>query len=267
MPVLNGVGFSEFTQRKQSDFGHVLSLQMKIVQSIQKRDYARAPYVYVDLTAGPGIVNGQMGSPLIFLDAAHRFDMPFAAVFVDKSKSTLEVLDREIRERFRITAPSSATLIHGDHTVNAREVSEHIRAIGNRWVQGLVYVDTNGGPIPVDSLRVLAEAGPRIDILCYVSATGHKRVSRRVIDDCRSVGKKHLLVRQILGPHQWSFVLLTNWAGFPGQKTRAFHHIDSPEGQYIACRMNSTAEELRTSPPNQTSFFGTGPQFRIVGAS
>ena len=97
MPIINGVGQSPETPTKQRHFAGFLTMQMLASKGVMdnphnkwlQRDY----YQYIDLYAGPGTWgDGQLGSPLIFLERIERYDLPYRAHFFEIDKENAEQL-------------------------------------------------------------------------------------------------------------------------------------------------------------------------------
>lgn len=249
MPIVHGAGYGPYTDIKQQHFNAFLTMHTRAVGAILGRwgsiTYPR--FVYVDLNAGPGILDdGEHrwdGSPLLFLDAAYRAGVKFDAFFHERNREAMAKLAATLREQS--ADGDRCTLLFGDNAETVKTVVDHLGKIHKR-VHGLVYADPNGGALPIQAMRRIAAVARKIDFLVYASAAGNKRIGRPMIDDLRSVGRKHLLVREPLGQHQWTFVIMTDWADFPVLKAQSFHNIASPEGAAIAERLNwSTRERVQ----------------------
>ena len=55
MPIINGIGCSEFTFQKQEIFDGIMDMHTSIVKGIIGRGKVNPAYQYYDLTAGAGI--------------------------------------------------------------------------------------------------------------------------------------------------------------------------------------------------------------------
>jgi hypothetical protein len=242
------------TQRKCSHFRYFLKAHFSIVSNIEGR--VNSPplhYRYVDLTAGPGLVGGEPGSPLIFAEEIIRQSFSWRARFCEIDPEAGAVLEECLRvqlPQYPGTDPHYLVMID-DH---AAAVPEIIRGMADlRGVaHGLIYADPNGGVLPIDTMRALALAPGwhKVDVLAYVSATDYKRFRRvwpekpHLSQELARVGKEHLYVRQPFGPQHWSLVYLTNWSLHPELKRIGLYKSDSPMGARILARLDSTREEL-----------------------
>jgi len=252
----HGAGHGPHTERKQRDFAGGVRTHLAISQAIIGKGWANPRYAYVDLTAGPGVVDGITGSPILFLEEARRQEVRVRAFLMDQHAASLEAL------RGRLDALG---LLDGVHLVagdNGEQVDTVIAALGQRpdTVFGLAYADPNGTEAPWDALRHLGWRFRHLDLLLYTSATNKKRVRAApattdktfLVDRLRSLHKQHVLLRSPAGQHQWTFALLTNWRGLLGKFRREqFHDIDSPTGRAIAEHLNFSDNERRArqQPP------------------
>lgn len=258
MPIDISAGYSESTAQKQRDFGLIAGIHVNVAKGVLRRESWPYPrYVYIDLNAGPGVVNGMQGSPLIFLDRACAAGLPFEAWFLDREEAALTALIERYRGGFQHRMPStdSVVLTHrGDHAETIVPIAEFYRRI-SQPVYGLCYADPNGEALPLEVMQRVAQvpAFKRLDFLAYVSATNYKRRGA-VSDDCpllskhlKAVGKRYIHIRTPVAAHQWTFAFLTNWPGWPALTKQGFHRIDSDEGQEILRRLDLTREQYEAT--------------------
>ena len=211
----------------------------------------RQPYLYFDLTAGPGIVDGREGSPLLFIREAERLARPWRAAFFEASPRTARGLQAQV------AAFDSARVVATDYNEGLEVVMQLATRSGTRPV-GLAYVDPNG-VIDLTGLRRLCRERffERIDVLIHLSATTYKRVrccrnthgTAYIREEMESLGKRQVQVRQPREDQQWCMALLTNWANFPRLRRWGFRAANSPEGEAILDRINFTEKELREIGP------------------
>lgn len=264
---------SEGTWLKEQHFRGLLEIHLTVCNSIFSRHkWARPPYRYWDLHAGPGYLKdryrgGQSypGSPAVFLETAgQQLDgYGFKAMFFERRPEVADQLRYSVSCLFPGLRPSI--------------FAEPCEDVMERWLQhigrdtrqlGLIYSDPIGTRIPVDLLKHAAAALPKVDILCHVAANSgsYKRGGReyggqhQLADDIRAIGKDYFLIREPYGPWQWTFVFLTNWDRCPEWKRAGFHRGDIPGyGQDLLERLDLTKRELHARRNTPLPFGLTAP--------
>lgn len=175
--------------------------------------------------------------------------MPFKAIFIEQSQQWYNQLLSNIDfKRYSITR-DDILVFHGDHN----EVLPKLYTKSKLQRFGLIYNDPSGTLPSFEVLSDFARFFPKVDILIYVSAANIKRMrkSTRVnheltLTECTiSIGKRHWLIREPIGRHQWTFLLGTNWKNFPKYKKIGFYHTLSQQGGKIITKLNYTSEELQ----------------------
>lgn len=253
------------TEPKEGHFRGLMHWHAQMCRGILAR-WSSQPYLYVDLHAGPGILefNGRTfaGSPLIAQDVLSRAGFPSLSLHYEQSPTVAARLAEALW-----TPTSLLDTPSMDTTPVTAEPCEQGFA---RWLDtngrqpdryGLVYADPIGKEIPHALLNHAAKMLPRVDLLSYVSATGYKRRgTRRFADDVAAVAKRYVLVREPLGAWQWTFVLWTNWEKFPEWRRIGLHRIESERGRQILDKLNLTDRELREAS-------NTPLPFRLDGAT
>src|SRR5262249_30357808 len=98
MPRDGSAGYSQWTAVKQEHFENVARTFLTIVQRILKRRpwASNRSFCYVDLNAGPGLVNGRPGSPLVFLNQAAELGVPVEAWLCEQDQDSLQRLEQTI---------------------------------------------------------------------------------------------------------------------------------------------------------------------------
>jgi hypothetical protein len=240
-------GLSDYTEEKQRVLATVLAAHMGAAKSIIARHHAYPRYVFVDLNAGPGYDRqGCEGSPAIALRVAGEVGLPMDAWLCERDASTLRML------RAHFGTHPGAHILAGDHDETHRQIVTSYR--GRPPVYGLVYSDPNAAVLPVEALAALTTGTlARVDILAHINANGgYKRTrsahpDRYLADDLEKLGKRYMWVRREIGPWQWTFVIASNWGGFPAFKNRGVVPVDSDEGATILDRLNYSRNERRRS--------------------
>jgi hypothetical protein len=251
MPIINGMGCSQYTKEKQDNFRYILQGHLRIVKAalgkVATLRWACSRYHYYDITAGSGFLNGYPGSPLIFLEEAQRLGLSFEARFVEINEESAVALQKAIGDRV------DARVYNGDNgmVINAWSIDLPMQ---QKKPIGLFYGDANGGISHIQAMQHVADvdAWKYMDILLYVGATYVKRFRRvgcinfdKRLDEClSSLNKKKWLVREPHGAHQWTFVLGTNYQGIGQFKKIGLHSMDSPQGQEIMDKLTYTKTEL-----------------------
>lgn len=256
MPVVNGQGFGDDTEAKQSDFRYLVGYHLNVVNCMitkarrEGKTFPPPEYWYFDITAGCGVhpETGDPGSPVIFKQEAASAGIPFTAWFFDCHPHNCCAL----RERFH--DDSSVNVIGGDHNETLMATIPDV----DRPRLGLLYCDPSGNIPPFDLLAAFADhkITSRIDILINVPSTSLKRVYAANKDK----GHKHLheylagipkdvwLIRQPQGKHQWSFIIGTRWASMPEFKRIGMHKIGTPEGDEVLRRLTFSERERDADP-------------------
>jgi len=255
MPVVNGIGQSEYTAHKQYALDKILRHQMAICKAVfRSRDWhPPRVYHYYDIYAGCGSNDsvGCQGSPLVFLDAVTDAGIPYDAHCIELGGENASLLKSRVAPTIYVHAGDNAQVLPG-----------LLGTLRGEWNYGTIYADPNDLP-PFD---LLAEASnnpnaQRIDMLVYLSATNYKRVRKvwgrdYLTDALAKINKKVWLVSAPVGRSQWAFLFGTNYDKYSDYRAIQFYRVDSPEGAAVLERLTYTTDERGEG--KQPSFF-TGP--------
>lgn len=256
MPKYLSAGYSADTEEKQRQYRVVLGTLLGCWGGIQPRNgWVDPRFLYIDLNAGPGMVDGQKGSPLIFLELANAKRIPFDAFFFERDQRSRDLLTVAIRQWEQVQDQLYGNYhILGDHHADFDGVLAYSRQTltpGTTYL-GMAYADPNGTDVPWDVLHTLNRTYRRVDQLVNVTATAIKRANgafgRTVTleDRLYGVGKRYITVREpFRSAHQWTMAILTEWDNFPRFERLGFHRVDSPEGQAILRKLTLTRDQLR----------------------
>lgn len=245
------------TEAKEYDFAGLMAMHIDICRGIIGRQERPAPYLFIDLHGGPGMLEHEdrrfPGSPLIAVEALERSGMPYQTVHFEENPETAERLKRALAPSIK---RGRSTVVPGRFETGMRA---WLAASGHQPGRyGFIYSDPISDPIPVSTLNEAARHLPRVDLLAYVIANDqYKRANGgggrrgRVADDIAAVRKTHTLIRRESSAHQFTFVLWTNWTRFPAWTARGFHPAVSTPGKAILDRINYTKAELKelVNPP------------------
>jgi len=219
-------GYSDYTVYKQMHLQAILQTHLRVCEAVfRKNDWPHKIYHYFDLHAGPGLYrhNGRIikGSPMLFLDAWMAVGLNCRAVFFEIEDDRRTALQDAQRPRKKF---------------------------------GLIYADPSGSLPPFELLARFFEGKgySTLDVLLYCSPTNLKRqlkastcpVQKRLGDYLELIPKRHWIVREPYGPHQWTFLIGTNWTDFPTFERLGFYRWDSARGKEIFDQLNFTREEL-----------------------
>lgn len=208
MPVVNGVGQSEYTRTKEEHYAKLLGWHINVAErAIKNSLWANPAYLLVDATAGSGkLEDGTAGSPLVAIARLRKMSTPFNALFVEESSDVFAQLD------LCVCQDSSVQL----RWARYQDVIKEMACRKDRNQFGLLYIDPNGTP-DFDALCQFSRVRPRMDILISVTATGYKRsgkVELHLDEWLRRIGKQYWLIRKPYTSWHWTFLFGSDYSGF-----------------------------------------------------
>jgi hypothetical protein len=269
MPRDGSAGYSEYTRQKQEHLWLILNTIGGVLNGIIQRHQWVNPYIlWWDLNGGPGCYhNGSIGSPLLALQMARKYDLPFEASaweIDDESHGRLvQNLVRIGRLRLVDTTNRQAilraedtrdairyTVYPSDYNVSIPKGLKDLQSTAKSRY-GMIYSDENGRLPPFTLLRQCAEVLEHCDIIIHVAATPIKRqfyssmhpLSQRLSEMVKTIGKVIWIVREPHEHFQWTFLIGTNWDSFPIFKRHGFHGLWTPIGREIMRRLDYNLEE------------------------
>jgi len=263
--IINGIGMSEYTKTKQNHLKIILDVHIRISNCIiRKNQNFRKEFCYIDTNSGPGKYSykGQeiMGSPMVFLNSSIKFNGQVHAFFIDENYDSINALRKISAIGFKMPKYDVRCFTGKNYEILGD--LEEARAIPR--ILGIVYVDPSG-TIYADQpknqvtyfeiLSLLSEIPTFsiVDFLMNVSCSNIKRVRscsltkriptlRQAIEGIK--GKKYWLIREPYARHQWTFILGTNWYGFPEFEGIGLYHVRSKRGNEILEELNLTKSEM-----------------------
>jgi hypothetical protein len=238
-----------YTPLKAEHFDVFIRMHLCLAQAVMnKNSWIHQVYHYFDLTAGPAILHGQEQAPLLICKAAREINLCFNGHFIERDE------ERFIDLACNLLGNGFRSACHGlDH----REIlpgilREQLSGDKGRYL-GLIYFDPNPGLEMIETFRLLADLMQSpvlkmMDLLFYLSATTVKRLRKvtegvRLSDLLDPLNKKRWIIREPFGTHQWTFILLTNYAEMPEYKRIRFFATDKEPGKTFFNRMNLTERE------------------------
>lgn len=171
-------GFSEYTPDKQKHLQGILSSCQEAWR--KPHLWAHPERIFVDCTAGCGIIQGQWGSPLIVNRFAwHTFGDAYRHLCCERDKANYQ------RLLSVAGAMNRADVINGDYVdvvpVWLRDLKVEKPALG------LIYCDVNGVKdlvFGIEMFEALVSSGywQRLDLLFHLSVTAYARSNGAGID-------------------------------------------------------------------------------------
>jgi len=267
MPKENDIGYSNCTQDKQDGLRKFIGFHINIVSAVWKNAVSKGyghpyPYIYIDTNAGDGATrNSEPGSPVIFLQAAMRKNIPFKAFFIERNKANVEKLRTVVSE---FNAERNVEIFEGD---NAEIIPELINRLNELYktrkpLYGLLYKDPNGEP-NLEMLKAVAvnQKTKYLDLLLRIPTRVLKRKANapncgahRLTEFITEIKKEHWLIREKYvydKNHDWTFMFGINYRVNGWEKER-FYSIGSEIGQKILEELGLTKKEREAL--HQTSF-------------
>lgn len=225
-------GKSDYTPTKQEHLRQIATMVMCAAREVRKKHtYYSDVFLCADLFAGPGCdEDGDEGSPLVLLQAAEehlgagvRFE------FFEKDGDRAARLHAHTAFALQRFTDASLRVTACDCQDGFRSAIQQMRQEGLRLrhMLGLVYVDPTS-LIPWPLLQEIAQQLPRVDIVISMPATTLKRVrgafdgrnDPRLCDALTTIEKTRWFIRSLIGRHQWTLLLGTNYANM-----RTLHRI------------------------------------------
>ena len=245
MPIQNGIGYGPETPRKQADFQGLFTQHAYICSGILGRQESHH-YSYIDTNAGSGTIPTMpslKGSPIHALETCTEIFTDHLAArtqfyFIEQDAVNCDSLGARLNNH-----PGWGRWIHLFEADNAQILPTILDRLQATY--GLLYHD----PTNLPDWLLLETASKhralqRIDILVYLSAANMKRCGQRLNQRLSGIQKRHWLIREPAGNHQFSFSLGTNWLEYPAWKQHGFYPIGSPRGKHILEQLSLSTQEL-----------------------
>ena len=244
MPVIDNVGYGEYTPLKMEHFSKIVSMHLRITNAVLKKNPGlyRQCYRYIELTAGKGFTpNAEKGSPLVFLEQVEKVtpDLAYCADFIECKEKNIRELETTISREKRHQ--------HWKGTISFKlgKYQDEIYSLlttKSKKELGLIFVDPSGDLPDFDVLHDISKLRPRMEILIYIPSTNVKRVhqytDKRLSDLIYEIGKKYWLIRKPIKSDQfkWTFLFGSNTDIFNDYKSINLIRLDSKLGQKILRR-------------------------------
>src|SRR5215216_5886656 len=220
MPKTDNVGHGQFTSLKMEILSKIFDMHLVITQAVLRRQsFFKQIYNYLDVTAGKGYVPDStiLGSPLVFLDAAHSgiFQKSFEAHFIELKKVNFQELMNNVRTYSKQKGWDIENQVQfhlGDYQ---QVIPELLGSINNREL-GLVFIDHSGNVPIFETINYVTRMRPRMEILIYLSARIIKRIhhltGKSLLDHIQEISKDFWLIRKPVkwDNLEWTFLLGSN---------------------------------------------------------
>jgi hypothetical protein len=242
-------GQSDATEFKERGLEAAFAINLKIFKSkIADRFGDRFPYWHFDLNCGCGINEhiGCIGSPLAFMKAVESIGLRrYFAGFCDINEGYLQTL----MEHEPVQQNSQCFAFHGRNAALVEAIPDIIANVEqpNRAV-GMVLSDPNGFEVPLDELAALSRTCPGIDIAIHWNTRirrlfrGQGWVFVDIDEAIAMLNKRHWLIREPRGAHQWTVLIGRNIAT-GDHKMLGYYHLDSEKGRYIMQRCKARLQK------------------------
>ena len=217
----------EHTSEKQDYFKSIIEHHINVVSKItSKSNQFPKTYIYIDAFAGPGQYNHDkrsiIGSPILFDQSIGN--IPYKSFLFEKDnwQSLIKYCPEAINE---------------DCQVGIKRLSFHENSFG------LAYFDPPGDMdnyhLSFDLMAYLSQKYIFLDLMINIAASSIKRVAYAphcknpitLNDKMFNIEKKHWVIRDMVGKHQWTFLVATNYDKWAKWEKKGFYLLDSPKGQ------------------------------------
>ncbi len=247
---------TENTPLKHSHYREIIKFHLSIC-SVLKRKRPWTQYLYVDLNSGPGYYEkiNEPCSPIIFLSESNQHQiLEPQSHFVEINPAVFKELQNTLFDLRNSHTNTNFQLYHMDNLMFSELFC---RKYSRRPFMGLVFADPMGaGKSEFESLQQFSQTFPYVDLLIHLQGASIKRASHCPItsehgnlslpDYLSLINKKKFLIRRPYDKHQFTFLLATNWMGFPEFKKIGMYDITSPEGKEIFNSIAFTQKERET---------------------
>ena len=232
--------YSDATPHKQDGLRLTVQKHASICAAIYaKHSWARQPYVFVDMNAGPGIdPDGNPGSPLVVADVLSSFLFQWRILAFERDAVTFSEL---------VTACAGRPQVLTFNEDHADMLDRLSNALHPDKGYGMIYHDPSNAPgVNVELMRSAAARFPKVDLLINLACASYKRTVDHpgyvpIEDVLAGIGKNVWLIRRPAHKFQWSMFLGTNYNRY--REYSDFARLDSQEGREILRTVSMTKRE------------------------
>ncbi len=253
MPKKDNVGHGEFTGLKMEILGKIFDMHLAVTQAVlRKYPSFRQIYRYFDLTAGKGYVPDSTipGSPLVFLNSVHAesLNMLFEAHLIECNDINFQELQLNIGKYAKLKGWDLEKRI-GLYKNKYEEIVPSILGATNNREFGLFFIDHSGDLPNFETINLISQKRPRMEILIYLPARNIKRLhhltNKSLLDYMKEIGKSNWLIRKPISWDnlEWTFLLGSNTDIFKNYKDINFFKLESEEAQNFFPKLNLTSKE------------------------
>jgi three-Cys-motif partner protein len=253
MPKIDNVGFGKFTTQKMVILKSIFAMHLVVTQEVLN-NYPRfeQTYKYIDATSGKGYVPESTipGSPLVFLDAVftEKFYKQFRIHLIEQEEINFAELQQNVSQ-YCESKGMDVRAFTEFHFGNYESILPSVLGKSDDREFGLIFIDHSGELPNFETVKLISQLRPRMELLLYLSARNIKRLhhitNKSLLDYMREIGKKYWLIRKPakFDRLEWTFLLGSNTDIFKDYKRIDFFRLDSDEAQKFFPKLNLTSKE------------------------
>jgi three-Cys-motif partner protein len=253
MPIVDDVGYGQFTGSKMETMTSIFEMHLAITQEVLKyHKNWKQVYKYIDATAGKGYVPESTipGSPLVFLKCVNtsKIYMPYFAHFVEQSETNINELRKIVFDQSKMFSWQVKNYVEF-HQGDYSKILPLLLGSNDDRELGLIFIDHSGELPNFDTISEISQMRPKMEILLYLSARNIKRLHhikhKSLLDYMQQISKKNWLIRKPAkwDNLEWTFLLGSNTNIFGNYKKIDFFRLDSEEAQNFFPKLNLTSKE------------------------
>lgn len=261
MPKINGLGISEYTEKKQEIYNSITSTLIGKINGIINNEFQPdgwvAPEVLIiDTTSGPGKYMWKdkeiIGSPLSIISTIKKYPRLKANIhFIEEKWMWNRLLKMNINGYHN---PNHKITIHPPEKFEEIIPIIMKKSLIQHRQFGWIYNDPSGEAPQFDRIAKAVNLWryKYFDVIINVACTAIKRIRRcGSTKECRSLlqylqlfQKNHWYVSEPYGKNQWTMILGSNYK-FSKNEIKPLHFWQSDRGQEIFDKVEFSNDERK----------------------